>query len=144
MEGRGGHHSPSSPHGGQRRHEAAGGERLCVEGGAAGGSHFMVDKRARASTAGHLALTRRTARPRLARVGSPAADWWATQSVKGGEGKGSTWRGTDFSGPRSAPYLGRCGLGTARGALTPRRCGARTGACDARRRGAALAGPTFC
>jgi hypothetical protein len=45
----------------------------------------------------------------------PAADRWATQSATGGEGKGSTWRGTDSRGPRSAPHLGQRGLGTARG-----------------------------
>jgi hypothetical protein len=45
----------------------------------------------------------------------PAADRWATQSATGGEGKGSTWRGTDSRGTRSAPHLGQRGLGTARG-----------------------------
>jgi hypothetical protein len=53
-ERRGGRCSPSSPHGGRRRHGAVGGGR-CVERGAAGGSHFMVYTRALA-TAGHLAL----------------------------------------------------------------------------------------
>jgi hypothetical protein len=42
---------------------------------------------------------------------------------KGRRGQGLHVAGTDFRGPRSAPYLGRCGLGKARGALTPRRRG---------------------
>jgi hypothetical protein len=33
----------------------------------------------------------------------------------GGKGRDSTWRGADFRDPRSAPTLGRSGLGTARG-----------------------------
>jgi hypothetical protein len=70
---------------------------------------------ARASYRGSPRLTRRTARPQLAHVRSPAADRWANLSAKGGEGKGSTWRGTDFRDPRSAPNLGRSGLGMARG-----------------------------
>jgi hypothetical protein len=55
-----------------------------------------------------------------------------------GDGMDSTWRGAASRGPRSAPHLGRRGLGTARGALTPRR--AQRSRRRTRRRGAAPAG----
>jgi hypothetical protein len=48
-----------------------------------------------------------------------------------GEGKDSTWRGTEFSDPRSASHLGRRGLGR------------REGGPDSEA-GAAPAGPTCC
>jgi hypothetical protein len=62
--------SPSISHGGRRRREAAGGEKLVRRGRSSGWLLFMVDMRARPATTCAPALTRRTACPRPARVGS--------------------------------------------------------------------------
>jgi hypothetical protein len=55
--------SPSSPHGGRRRREAAGGEGLARRGRSSGRPLFMVDMRSRPATTCAPALTRRTACP---------------------------------------------------------------------------------
>jgi hypothetical protein len=55
--------SPSSPHGGRRRREAAGGEERVRRGRSSGQPLFMVDMRSRPATTCAPALTRRTACP---------------------------------------------------------------------------------
>jgi hypothetical protein len=107
--------SPSGPYGGRRRREAVGGEEQVRRGRSSERPLFIVDKRSRPATTRAPALTRRTACPLTGAHREPAADRWATSSVTAGEDQGSTWRGTDSRGPRSAPHLGQCGLGTARG-----------------------------
>jgi hypothetical protein len=109
-EGRGGHRSPSSPHGGRQRGTKQWGFR-----GEAGWRPPFYGRHARElATAETPRLNSLYSASSTSARREPGGGPVDHTERGGGEGRDSTWRGADFRDPRSAPNLGRSGLGTAR------------------------------
>jgi hypothetical protein len=118
-EGRGGRRSPSRPHGGRRRGTKQWGARVAR---LAGGRLPLNGRHAHElSTAETSRLNSQYGASSTGACREPDDGPVDNTECGSGEGMDSTWWGAASRGPRSGPHLGRRGLGTARGALTPRR-----------------------